>query len=224
LAEPQDPHRRHGATPAEMQALNAMTRIGWAFLAWRDDAGVLQLHPLERPRITIGRSPQSTIALPWDRTVSSLHAEVESVDDEWLVVDDGLSRNGTHVAGERVTGRARLRDQDRIRVGGTILVFHRPTGSGERTELGGAQVVRSDLIDTEWLVLLALCRPMVRGNASAPAPNKVIAGETHLTVEGVKRCLTRLYEEFGLKDSDAKRLDLVHAATSSGLVGPRVYE
>ena len=49
------------------------------------------------------------MTLGWDTEVSRLHAQVEPVGSDWIVVDDGLSRNGTYVNGERVNGRRRLR-------------------------------------------------------------------------------------------------------------------
>ena len=42
------------------------------------------------------------------------------------MVDDGLSRNGTYVNGERVNGRRRLRDGDRIVFGETPVTFRSP--------------------------------------------------------------------------------------------------
>ena len=46
-----------------------------------------------------------------------MHAALERAGEEWTVVDDGLSHNGTFVAGERVTARRRLRDGDVIAIG-----------------------------------------------------------------------------------------------------------
>ena len=56
-----------------------------------------------------------------DEEVSRLHAVIECVGSHWTVVDDGMSRNGTFVNGERITGRRRLRQGDSIRIGGTLL-------------------------------------------------------------------------------------------------------
>ena len=71
-------------------------------------------------RITIGRRPSNDVALDWDSEVSRVHAALERTGEDWTVVDDGLSHNGTFVNGERVTGRRRLRDGDVISVGGTV--------------------------------------------------------------------------------------------------------
>jgi pSer/pThr/pTyr-binding forkhead associated (FHA) protein len=55
----------------------------------------------------------------------------------WLIVDDGLSRNGTFVNGERVTGRRRLQDGDHIGAGTTPLIFSDPMqGSVKGTVIG----------------------------------------------------------------------------------------
>ena len=76
--------------------------------------------------VTVGRRPEHDIALTWDTEVSRLHAQLEPVGPDWTVIDDGLSRNGTYVNGERVNGRRRLRDGDRIVFGETPVLFRAP--------------------------------------------------------------------------------------------------
>ena len=57
----------------------------------------------EITREPIGRAHDAAICLSWDSQVSRLHAELERVGDQWVVSDDGLSRNGTYVNGSRIT-------------------------------------------------------------------------------------------------------------------------
>ena len=45
---------------------------------------------------------------------------------ECTLVDDGLSRNGSFVNGERVSGRRRLRDGDMMRFGRTVMLYRAP--------------------------------------------------------------------------------------------------
>ena len=59
----------------------------------------------DRPR-TIGRRLEADIALPWDRQVSRVHAELRRLAGEWTIVDDGLSQNGTYVNEVRLTAGA----------------------------------------------------------------------------------------------------------------------
>ena len=73
----------------------------------------------ERPPVTIGRQPASDVALTWDDEVSRTHADIERIGDVWTLVDDGRSRNGSYVNGERVHGRRPLRDGDVIALGRT---------------------------------------------------------------------------------------------------------
>ena len=47
--------------------------------------------------------PRNEVALDWDSEVSRVHAALERAGEEWTLVDDGLSHNGTYVGGERVT-------------------------------------------------------------------------------------------------------------------------
>ena len=47
-------------------------------------------------RLTIGRRPSNDVALDWDSEVSRVHAALERIGEDWTVVDDGLSHNGTY--------------------------------------------------------------------------------------------------------------------------------
>ena len=79
---------------------------------------------------TIGRGDDTDITLGWDAKVSRLHAELEHAGGWWTIVDDGLSRNGTFVNGDRLQGRRRLYDGDTVRVGDTALSFGAPSSAG----------------------------------------------------------------------------------------------
>jgi hypothetical protein len=83
----------------------------------------------DRVLVTIGRRPEADISLPWDSEVSRLHAELLARASEWLLIDDGLSQNGTYVNGVRVEGRRRLADGDLITVGRTSLTYCDPRES-----------------------------------------------------------------------------------------------
>jgi class 3 adenylate cyclase len=98
-------------------------------LRYRDDLGVEHCRRLDHDRsMTIGRGEEVDVSLSWDRSVSSAHAEATRLGEDWVIVDAGVSRNGTFVNNERVTGRRRLRDGDAIRVGRTTLVFNQAAG------------------------------------------------------------------------------------------------
>ncbi len=68
----------------------------------------------------IGRGKRSDVPL-FDEGVSREHARIVSVGDEIWVEDLG-SRNGTYVNGERVHGRSKLADGDKIQVGRTTIL------------------------------------------------------------------------------------------------------
>jgi pSer/pThr/pTyr-binding forkhead associated (FHA) protein len=111
--------------------------MGFAFLLYRDGGGTQRIFPLEDSsyrKPVVGRDPASDVNLPWDPKVSGLHAELERVGDDWVIVDDGLSRNGTYVNGERLHGRCKLREGDLVRFGETIALFRKPlTASPDAT-------------------------------------------------------------------------------------------
>lgn len=107
-------------------------QAGAAFLVYEDGSGHQQVYALEESaaRIRIGRGSATDLWLAWDDQVSRLHAEVERAGDDWVLVDDGLSANGTFCNEERLEGRRRLRDGDRLRLGRTELVFRAPLVGG----------------------------------------------------------------------------------------------
>ncbi len=196
------------------------------FLVYRDADGAQRIVELEgRARVTIGRRTENDIALPWDSEVSRLHAVVEPVAGEWILVDDGLSANGTFVGLERVQGRRRLRDGEAIRCGRTVIAFRDPTdGPFGATSKGDelAQVAR--ISEAQHRVLVALCRPYRDDPAYATPPtNQQIADELYLSLDAVKTHLRVLFAKFGLEHlpQNAKRAQLVQAAMRTGLVSER---
>jgi hypothetical protein len=72
------------------------------------------------PRAVLGRSRDCDVRVA-DSNISRRHAELRHEDEAWWIVDLG-STNGTLVNGRR-TARERLRDGDRLTLGGTEIVF-----------------------------------------------------------------------------------------------------
>jgi pSer/pThr/pTyr-binding forkhead associated (FHA) protein len=220
---PESPISPHLATPAELKERLALEREGQPFLAYRDEAGSQRLTRLPRAReITIGRDSDTDVSLEWDQHVSGLHAELRRAGGEWLVVDDGLSRNGTFVNEERVVGRRRLRDRDQVRVGRTVLVFRDPIARPRRsTAVASEAESHPELSPAQRRVLVSLCRPFHEGDAFArPPTNQQIADELFLSVAAVKTHLRLLFQRFGVEDlpHNEKRARLARLALESGAV------
>ncbi|MEU1983724.1 FHA domain-containing protein [Nocardia sp. NPDC019395] len=199
-----------------------------SFLRFTDDEGrrrEVMLSP-DRQRITIGRSAGADLSLRWDAEVSRLHAAVEYLAAQWTIVDDGLSRNGTYVNGERLQGRRRLMPGDRIRMGTSLVSFHDFNGvADDATRASGSSTptVRS-LTEAQRGVLIALCRPYKGDPAfAAPASNQQIADELFLSVDAVKTHLRALFAKFGVEDlpQNQKRQRLAALAMRSGLIADR---
>jgi pSer/pThr/pTyr-binding forkhead associated (FHA) protein len=204
-------------------------RRGQPFLAFRDKHECQRVLSLEDTwdRVTIGRGPSNDIGLPWDEEVSRVHAEVVRIADDWAVVDDGLSRNGTFVNGDRVSGRRRLRDGDAMRFGQTLVVFRAPGAVAAGTVAAGDTPDAASVTDTQRRILVALCRPYREGSEFAtPATNKGIAAEVFLSVDAVKAHLRTLFERFGVGElpQNEKRVRLAELALRSGVVAPRDLE
>lgn len=219
-----DPLGRHSATPTELQQVLEAERAGRPFLAMREDGGALHLHPLDESagRLAIGRHPSAGVPIAWDDQVSGLHAEVERLGGEWTVADDGLSRNGTFVNGQRLRGRHRLRDGDRIRVGRTVIAVKVPAASRvAHTAVAGVDSSSYQLSPAQRRVLVALCRPCWEGGSfTAPASNQEIAAGLFLSTETVKMHLRALFAKFGLdgEPQNQKRAKLAEAALHYGLI------
>ncbi len=212
-----------GASAAvDLQAVVRAERDGVPFLLLRDGEGAQIIVVLEKSdeRLWIGRDPDSDVVLDWDDQVSRTHAELERAGGGWTVSDDGLSRNGTFVDGERVSGSRRLRDRQALRVGGSSITYRAPGRSGVRTTPGDTLVAAPDLTPMQRKVLAALCRPAREApGAALPATNRGIAEELVLSVDGVKTHMRALFARFGVEDlpQNRKRARLMELALQAGL-------
>jgi pSer/pThr/pTyr-binding forkhead associated (FHA) protein len=221
----QSPLQAHSATPAELRERIEAERRGRPFLVFRDGDGdqrLLDLTGVER--LSVGRGAGNELSLPWDTEVSRLHAELEAIAGEWTVSDDGLSRNGTFVNGNRISGRTRLRDGDLLRVGQTSIAYRRPEAEDSMpTQVAGARLALTDLPPTQRQVLVALARPYKHNEFAVPATNQDIADELHLSVDAVKSHLRTLFQRFGIEHlpQNQKRSRLVAEALQSGLISTR---
>jgi predicted component of type VI protein secretion system len=207
----------HSRTPAELQAELAAEREGDPFLVVGAEVRELP----QAGRLTLGREPACDLCFD-DHEVSRLHCELEHVGGQWVLNDNGVSRNGTFLNGERLLGARALRDGDTIRMGATTLTYRAP---GERTDRETRPAAESQIAEsltpTQRAVLIALCRPFRSGSPFAiPASNQDIADEVALSVPRVKAHLHDLYERLGVEDlpHNAKRAKLVEVAFQTGAV------
>ena len=215
----------HSSTPAELKERLAAERRGTPFLVHRDESGRQVIVALDA-RVTVGRRPDNDIALAWDPEVSRVHAQLEQVGSDWALIDDGLSRNGSYVNGERIAGRRRLHDGDRLCFGETALVFRAP----EHESSLSTAVVRTRagaiaLTDMQRRLLVALCRPLRDSAYATPATNREVAEEVHLSVDAVKAHLRVIFERLGIDDmpQNQKRARLAALALIDGLVHPHDF-
>jgi pSer/pThr/pTyr-binding forkhead associated (FHA) protein len=223
------PFGSHWASATELKEQLEAERQGDPFLVFRSGEGdqrIVVLDGTVPTTMTVGRAPETDVCLGWDEEVSRVHAELVRVGPDWTVSDDGLSRNGTYVNGDRVSGRLRLRGGDVIRFGATPIAFRSPGA-----ELGETASVQSGPAPTlsaaQRRVLVALCRPYGgRAAHAAPATNRQIAEELFLSIEGVKTHVRSLFEKFGVEDlpQNRKRARLVELAFSSGTITQRDLE
>jgi pSer/pThr/pTyr-binding forkhead associated (FHA) protein len=222
-----DPLARHSLSPGELKGLLAAERAGRPFLAFRDREGRLGLFGTDHGEqtCTVGRRPEMDLSIAWDSEVSGLHAELQGLGGEWTIVDDGLSKNGTYVNGRRVSGRQRLRDGDRVRIGQTTLVYRAGgTTPSQETAITSEAPMPRELTDTQRRVLVALCRPYRDGGSfTTPATNQQIADEVFLSVDAVKMHMRALFGKFELAGlaQNEKRVRLSERALQLGVISQR---
>jgi FHA domain len=222
-------HQRRPPSPQDLKALIEAEHTGVPFLHWRDSANeqrILML-PTDRARITVGRREQSDVPLAWDLEVSRVHAFIEPVGEQWMLLDDGLSRNGSFLNGKQVHGRHRLHDRDRLVFGNTPVVYREPDGPEGSDSTARAAIAPSavPLSAMQRKVLIALCRPVNDSTSKTPATNPQIAAEVFLSVDAVKGHLRILFDRFGLADlaQNEKRSRLVSIVLDSGVLSPRDF-
>ena len=216
------PLDRHASTASELKARIEAERRGAPFLVYRAGDGEQTLMELSGHEVTVGRRDDNDLALPWDQEVSRLHAELQRIKGDWTVVDDGLSRNGTFLNGERIRGRHRLRDGDRLCFGETVVVYCAPGESESQSTLVVSNATDVELSETQRKILAALCAPLSESAFATPATNREIAERLFLSVDAVKAHLRVLFERFGLQDlaQNQKRTSLAATVLLNGIIKP----
>ena len=210
----------------ELKDRLAAERRGQAFVLYRDGSGAQRIIELDggNGRISIGRSADADVSLAWDSDASRAHAELQQVADVWTVIDDGLSRNGTYVNGERLQGRRRLADGDSLRCGNTLIWYRDPADTSRVSTAAAVDAGPIQISHAERRVLIALVRPFLTGNPFATtASNPQIAAELHLSLDAVKSHVRALFQRFGVENlpQNQKRARLAELALQRGEVTER---
>jgi len=213
-------------SPTELQALIKAERLRVPFLFLRDGEGAQRLIRLDEDRMVIGRMPGSELEISWDPRVSGVHAYLERRGPAWVLEDDGLSRNGTFVNGERLRGQRTLRDGDVITVGDTAIGYRLPQDQPLNVTVTTPTAAPPEVSEAQRRVLVCLCRPLTRSDSAPPATNEQISAELFLSLSAVKGHLRVLFSRFGLDEApqNQKRLLLAERALQSLAVRPADFE
>jgi hypothetical protein len=173
-----------------------------------------EVRALEGERMTVGTVESNNVVVDEDG-VSRVHAVLERFGDTWCVRDLG-SRNGTFVNGGRIIGEHALHSGDEILLGRLRLVFRSPVHGTETAAIAEPPRVTR----REHDVLVALCRPLLAGDAfTEPASIRAIAAELVVSEAAVKQHLSRLYDKFDVGlHGERRRVRLANAAVARGAV------
>ena len=208
----------------ELKAVLTAERAGAPFFVYRDAGGEQRIvgFPEGRSELTVGRNAAADMSLGWDDQVSALHTVIELLAGELTVLDDGLSRNGSYVNGERINGRRRLRDGDLLQVGRTVLLVRNPADALRSATAAASQPLQPPQLSARQRAVLAvLCRGLEgRDGLGTIATNQEIAEELHLSVAAVKLHLRALFDKFAVAElpQNKKRLALAQRALQSGVL------
>ena len=173
-----------------------------------------ELRALDSERMTVGTLESNDLVVDADG-VSRVHAAFERIGGAWCVRDLG-SRNGTFVNGGRIIGERALHSGDEIVLGRLRLLFRAPIQGKETAAIAQPPPVTPRERD----VLLALCRPLLTGDAfTEPASIRAIAAELVVSEAAVKQHLSRLYVKFDVAaEGERRRVQLANAAVARGAV------
>jgi FHA domain len=176
--------------------------------------GGREVRTLDGERLTVGTVESNDVVVDEDG-VSRVHAVIERFGDAWCIRDLG-SRNGTYVNGGRIIGEHALDAGDEILLGRVRLVFRSRVRGAETAAIAEPPRVTR----REHDVLVALCRPLLAGDAfTEPASIRAIAAELVVSEAAVKQHLSRLYVKFDLGAQDERRrVQLANAAVARGAV------
>lgn len=95
-----------------------------AYLSIRHSDKTTQQFPLQRSRITLGRSARNDLCIS-DPFASRVHLEIRR-EGSYFILQDLKSANGTLFNGAWLREQVRLQPQDRIQIGETEIVFQDP--------------------------------------------------------------------------------------------------
>ena len=96
-------------------------------------------------RTTLGRSAANVIQII-DKRMSRHHIEFLRRTNTLTLIDLG-SKNGTYLNNQRVVGEMELKNQDRIRIGETVLLVLRDDPTSSRSGTGGVSFQESGWVD-----------------------------------------------------------------------------
>lgn len=170
----------------------------------------------------VGQAPVAGhLATRGDGGVSRLHAVLEPRPAGWCVqatsAINGLFVNGTRLAPGAVH---LLAAGDELRLGErTSLTFQSLAASTDDRSLTEVARPRPELTAGERRVLLALCAPVLDGDAfTPPAAVSTIAEVLSVSESAVKQQLGRLYLKFDVDDGPDRRVRLANEALLCGAV------
>ena len=186
---------------AEFRIEDAVREQGHAYVRYRDgrDYNAVALDPAASP-IYIGRDAGCGVRIVNDARVSRRHARLIFGAGQWSI-EDGPSRNGTYVEGERTSGEQILDDATTFTVGKTLLSLHVPLEFERRYDAcrragDAAAASQPDTAQGARRARTPVLR--TRRQRSHCSENSEIAGRLGYQAATIRDAISDLYRQAGL--------------------------
>jgi phosphoserine phosphatase RsbU/P len=180
----------------------------------RDGDGKVVLLPLDRDRLTFGRSSACNLSHPDDSGLSRQHFAISRVDGKWQVEDLG-SKNGTMLNSKKIEGAMPFGIGDRVTAGQLSVEFSGAAAAAAKARENVQFVEHSDSFSTSSTTLVANLDALL-GPAGAAEMNQTSIIQSNPQMQAMIRAGRELAGHRPLKELFEVIMDLAMEAVMAG--------
>ena len=186
------------------------------FVLRADDGAILQEFLLDKPKISIGRTPNSDILLSKDKLTSRLHATVLYENGRYVLRDE-RSANGTFVNGQQIEEMAPrvLQDGDQVGIGEYELLFHTYSSTSNSVSVENLPTIA---VSPARGMTYGTREDAIRGQF-APEPGAPVANSLPLPQQGWGTAPQPAWDTSDQRDSNFDGTQMATSEPEAGLGG-----